>query len=156
MLKYGIDLNLKDNELQSSLHISMSNDLCNINTAIINNQEYEYCRDIEGNNEYHKWVNNGCLICLYALMKKNLDYNVKNSKGNNPLHQAVIRNNQESLRLLLENCQFDLEEKGEFDYNLIQLACVYSDLVIKDAFYFLKLFYISFLYFFKFLLYYFI
>ena len=62
-------------------------------------------------------------------MKKNLNYNLKNTKGNNPLHQAVIANNAESLRLLLENCQFDLEEKGEFDLNLIQLACVYSDLV---------------------------
>jgi ankyrin repeat protein len=129
MLKYGIDLNLKDEKLQSPLHISISIDLCSINTAILNNEDYEFCADIDGNTEYHKWVNSGCLICLYSLMKKNLNYNLKNTKGNNPLHEAVIKNNQESLRLLLENCQFDLEEKGEFNYNLIQLSCVYSDLV---------------------------
>ena len=144
MLKYGIDLNLKDGELQSPLHISIMNDLCAINTSMINNEEYRFCYDIEGNSEYHKWVYNGCLTCLYTLLKKNLNYNVKNSKGNNPLHQAVIKNNKESLRLLLENCQFDLEEKGEFDYNLIQLACVYSDLVIYFYYFFNILYYIIF------------
>jgi ankyrin repeat protein len=131
MLKYGIDINLKDGNSQTALHISITYDLCDINGSIINNEDYEFCIDNDGNNEYHKWVNSGCLICLYALMKKNLNYNLKNLKGNNALHEAVIKNNHESLRLLLENCQFDLEEKGEFDYNLIQLACVYSDLVIN-------------------------
>ncbi len=57
-------------------------------------------------------------------------YNLKNNKQNNPLHQSVIENNIEALTLLMENCQFNLEEEGESKLNLIQLACVYSDLVI--------------------------
>jgi len=64
-------------------------------------------------------------------MNRQANYNNKNNKKNNPLHQSVVENNIEALTLLMENCQFYLDDEGENKLNLIQLACVYSDLVRK-------------------------
>lgn len=97
---------------------------------MIINEEYNLSIDSDGNTEYHKWINHACLKCLNLLMNKKPEYNKKNNKGNNPLHQTVIENNIEALTLLMENCQINLEEKGENDMNIIQLACVYADVVI--------------------------
>jgi ankyrin repeat protein len=115
--------------MQTPLHISLSNCLCDISIAIVMIPEYEFFNDIDGNSEYHKWVNHACLFCLNSLINKNHNYNVKNNKGNNPLHQAIVENSFYAVKLFLENCQFDLEETGENCLNLLQLSCVYSDLV---------------------------
>jgi len=128
-LKYGIDPNLKDGFSQTPLHIALNHSLCEISFALINNEDYEFSCDVDGNTEYHKWINHYCLKCLNLLINKQPNYNVKNKNKNNPLHHSVIENNIEALRLLMENCQFNLEEEGENKMNLIQLACVYSDLV---------------------------
>lgn len=130
ILKYGIDTNLKDGLMQTPLHLALSHYLCDVSSALIVNEEYQFCADVDGNTEYHKWVNHACLKCLNLLLNKKPDYKrSKNNKGNNPLHQAVIENNIEALQLLLENCDFSLDESGEHNHNLIQLSCLYSELV---------------------------
>lgn len=138
ILKYGIDPNLKDGFSQTPLHLALNYSLCDVSSALIKNEEYEFSCDSEGNTEYHKWVSHYCLNCLNLLMNKQPNYNVRNKNYNNPLHQSIIENNMEALRLLMENCQFNLEEEGESKFNLIQLACVYSDLVFIKKIYFLK------------------
>lgn len=135
ILKYGIDPNLKDGFSQTPLHIALNYSLCDISSALINNEEYEFSCDIEGNTEYHKWISHNCLKCLNLLMNRQPIYNLKNNKQNNPLHLSVIENNIEALRLLMENCQLNLEDEGENKLNLIQLACFYSDLVIMTLYF---------------------
>lgn len=125
---------MKDGFSQTPLHIALNHSLCDESAALINNDEYEFSSDVEGNTEYHKWIGHFCLKCLNFLINRQPIYNLKNNKQNNPLHQSVIENNIEALRLLMENCQFNLEEEGENSLNLIQLACVYADLVIKIKF----------------------
>ena len=129
ILKYGIDPNLKDGFNQTALHLSLSNSLCDISSSLIINEEYNFCQDTEGNTEYHKWINHSCLNCLKLLNKINPGYNLKNHKGNSVLHQAVIDNNYQALKFLLEICKFNLEDKGEKDFNLLQLCCMHADMV---------------------------
>jgi len=129
ILKYGVDPNLKDGFSQTPLHIALNFSLCDISSSLILNEEYNFISDFEGNTEYHKWISHSCLKCLNLLMNREPNYNKKNNIQNNPLHQCVSENNLEALTLLMENCQFNLEEEGEKGFNLIQLACVYADLV---------------------------
>ncbi len=133
-MKYGVDPNLKDGYCQTPLHLALSNSLCDISCSLINNEDLEFCSDFEGNTEYHKWINHSCLKCLNLLMNKQANYNSKNNKKNNPLHQSVIENNIKALTLLMENCQFILDDEGENKLNLIQLASVYSDIVFDFPF----------------------
>jgi hypothetical protein len=124
-------LTIKDSYLQTPLHLSLFYNHCEITDTILNFYSF-LSQDIDGNNEFHKWINSSCLFCLNNLKSKlgeriNLLTNI-NNRNNNALHQCIINNKVDSFQLLLNcNIKFDLMQNGENDNNLMHLACLYGN-----------------------------
>lgn len=57
---------------------------------------------------------------------------MKNKLNNNPLHQAIIENKIQSVKTLMELCDFELNEKGENEMNILELSIIYSNRVILN------------------------
>jgi ankyrin repeat protein len=125
-----MDINVLDSFKQTPLHIALMIESCEIvNRIFILKHSLLLKIDSESNNELHKWVNHSCESCLLNLKEIITDRSYiirKNYLGNNALHQAVIENNFNSFKLLIENFNFDLTEQGENDSTLLELCCLYN------------------------------
>ena len=132
MLSQKVDVNMCDQYNQTPLQIAIAVNHCEIVEIILNNKDIKYANDYENNNELHVWVDKACEICLNKLIKviKNETIYEKNVKGNNAIHQSIIVNNILAFKLLIEKFKYkDFNLQGESNYNLLQLCCVYGDIV---------------------------
>jgi ankyrin repeat protein len=141
MLKTRIDINVKDEKSQSSLHFAIKYGMCDVVEKIYSyySKELELVEDWNGNTELHKWVifHSECESCLKILgklktLKNKTEYFVKkNNRENNPLHLSIIYEMFEGFKLLLSNKYFeiDLNELGENYNNLLHFASIYKNFV---------------------------
>jgi ankyrin repeat protein len=142
-----VDINVKDRKKQTPLHLALEEGMCQVVQNILKyrNQEVEMCKDLEGNNELHKWVifHSSCEDCLKYLSEYKSDkdkekdslneyFISKNDKGNSPLHLSVVFENFSSFKLLVSGdyFNFNIYETGENNNSLLHLAAIAKDEVI--------------------------
>jgi ankyrin repeat protein len=134
MINKGVNLNLKDKEKKTALHLSLEEGLCEFVSFILS-YKVEFTSDQMGNNELHKWVthHSNCQICFNLLVKDSPSFNYhfisKNLKGNSPLFQAVIDQDLVTTKFLISNFPFDLNESGQEGNSLLHIAVVYKNQV---------------------------
>lgn len=125
-----MELNKKNITKQNILHLAFKNSLCEISKKILTKLSFKLSCDINENTEFHNWIYHSCKDCLVLLLQKSGNsarYKLKNNNRNNSLHLALIENKTEAVKLFLELCDFDLNEKGENEMNLLELAIIYAD-----------------------------
>lgn len=138
-----INVNNKDKEGRTLLHLALEIGLCDIVESIFqnySNDEIKLFKDNQGNNELHKWViYHTCDKCLSYLLdhsqaKSSRYFSDKNIKDNSPLHQAVLENNLNAFRNLISNeyIKNNIIEKGEDGNTLLHFAAIHRNIELLD------------------------
>lgn len=124
----------RDDEHRNLIHYALEEGSCLIVKEIFK-YEVEFNRDLNGNNELHKWVLShwmcgNCLELIASYSKTHSEYlTSRNKNKNNPLHLAVIDGNTTSCKMLIKYFPFDLNENGEEDNTLLHFCARHNNLV---------------------------
>eukprot|EP01129_Flabellula_baltica_P017679 TRINITY_DN9883_c0_g1_i1.p1 TRINITY_DN9883_c0_g1~~TRINITY_DN9883_c0_g1_i1.p1 ORF type:complete len:688 (-),score=138.04 TRINITY_DN9883_c0_g1_i1:18-2081(-) len=89
-----VDFEVKDNNGRNPLHLSSINGLHEIANELIPNVNLEDTDNI-GNNALHYASKRGHILVVNSLLESNISVNVKNDKGETPLHIATIYSEDE-------------------------------------------------------------
>jgi ankyrin repeat protein len=124
--------------LKNIIHMAIEESCCDIIREFLSREEdVEFTKDIEGNNELHKWVTfhfacEECLKYFQKYIKYHSEYLTdQNIKGNNPLHSAVIDGSLKVCQLLMKYFHFDLNLPGESENTLLHLCARHNDIVLS-------------------------
>jgi ankyrin repeat protein len=144
------NLNFKDENNSTPLHLAIEQGMCEIVEKIIDYciQGPELNSNSEGNTELHLWVlhHSNCENCLKKLYKikklRNLnDYFLKkNNRGYNALHTAVLTSSLNCVKHLISGkyFSFNIHDTDENKNSLLHLSVLSKDYVSinikKDVF----------------------
>ena len=102
LINRGADVNTKDKNGKTILHIAIENNYEDIVKFLIQNKADVNIKDNDGNTPLHLAVKNGNDFIVKLLLKAGAKKDIKNNEGKTPLDLAKEINNIEILKLLNE------------------------------------------------------
>ena len=102
LLQQGTDINIRNSENETPLHVVAAWDQCEIIEELISQGADVNVRDKYGNTSLHTASLIGSCNAIKILLKHDFDINATNNAGATPLDQAVRGDEQDVVKLLIE------------------------------------------------------
>ena len=126
-----LDLNSKNKEGNTSLHLASQYDLIDMAEMLVDGGADLNSRNYVYDTPLHIAINHGNNRIVKELLEAGAEVEARNNRARTPLHQAAICGNQEAVLLLLEHFA-DVQARMEKDMLPLHLASWYGQNQIVD------------------------